>query len=109
MPTTLFTSMSEKNKNDAIRKLIDESTPHDHFFVMTVLSVLMATFGLLINSITVIIGSMLIAPLLSPMLGISLGVVMADGKLMYRSLWTIAKAVALAIPSAAIVSLLFSS
>ncbi len=109
MATTLFSSLTEKDKNSAIQRLIEESTPRDEFFMMTVLSVVMATFGLLIDSAAVIIGSMLIAPLLSPVLGVSLGVVMADSRLILRSFFTILKAIAWSLPFAVIVTLLFSS
>ncbi|NQV89704.1 MAG: TIGR00341 family protein [Parcubacteria group bacterium] len=108
MATTLFRTLTEEDKNEAIKRLIEESTPRDDFFLLAVLSVLMAVFGLLIDSIAVVIGSMLIAPLLSPILGISLGVVMADPKLIFRSLLTIGKAVAWTVPAAAIATLLFS-
>ncbi len=109
MATTLFRTLTEEDKNEAIKRLIEESTPRDDFFLLSVLSVLMAVFGLLIDSVAVIIGSMLIAPLLSPILGVSLGVVMADPKLIFRSLLTIGKAVVWTVPAAAIATLLFSS
>ncbi|PJA46132.1 TIGR00341 family protein [Candidatus Uhrbacteria bacterium CG_4_9_14_3_um_filter_50_9] len=109
MATTLFSTLTGSDKNEAIKRLIEESTPRDDFFLMTVLSVLMATFGLLTNSVAVIIGSMLIAPLLSPILGLSLGVVMADSRLIFRSFWTIVKAIIWAVPAAAVVTLLFTS
>jgi uncharacterized hydrophobic protein (TIGR00271 family) len=109
MTTTLFSTLTESDKNKAIKRLIEDSTPRDDFFLMTVLSVLMASFGLLIDSVAVIIGSMLIAPLLSPILGLSLGIVMADPRLILRSFWTVVKAVIWAIPAAALVTFLFTS
>ncbi len=109
MATTLFRNLTEKDKNSAIKRLIEESTPRDDFFLLAVLSVLMAVFGLLLDSVAVIIGSMLIAPLLSPILGVSLGVVMADTRLISRSLLTIGKAIAWTVPAAAIATLLFAS
>lgn len=109
MVTTLFSTLTEEDKNDAVRRLIEESTPRDDFFLLSVLSVLMAVFGLLSNNVAVIIGSMLIAPLLSPILSISLGVVMADSKLITRSMWTLLKGIAWTIPSAAVATLLFMS
>lgn len=109
MATTLFSTLTEKDKNEAVRRLIEESTPRDDFFLLSVLSVLMAVFGLLTNNVAVIIGSMLIAPLLSPILSISLGVVMADTRLIMRSLWTLLKSLAWTIPAAAIATLLFMS
>lgn len=101
--------MTEADKNKAIKRLIEESTPRDDFFLLAVLSVLMASLGLLLNSVAVIIGSMLIAPLLSPILGVSLGIVMADGRLILRSFWTLAKAVGFSVPASAVTTLLFAS
>jgi uncharacterized hydrophobic protein (TIGR00271 family) len=109
MMTTLFSSLTEKDKNDAIKRLIDSSTPRDDFFLMTVLAILMATLGLLVNSVAIIIGSMLIAPILSPILSISLGIVMADTKLILRSMLTLGKALLWAIAGSAIFTLLFAS
>lgn len=109
MPTTLFTSLTEEDKNHAVEQLIQDSTPRHDFFLLVVLSVLMSTFGLLMDNVTVIIGSMLIAPLLSPILSLSLGIVIADNKVMWRSIYTISKSVLFAVPASAIVALLFSS
>lgn len=109
MVFVLFNRLTEKDKSSAIKKLIADSTPDQDFFLMVILSILMATFGLLIDSTAVIIGSMLIAPILSPILGLSLGVVIADHKLISRSFYTVLKSLAYGIAGAAIVTLLFNS
>ncbi|OGD66884.1 TIGR00341 family protein [Candidatus Campbellbacteria bacterium RIFOXYC2_FULL_35_25] len=101
--------MTEKDKGNAVEHLICESTPRQDFFLLVILSVLMATFGLLINSVSIIIGSMLIAPILYPILGLSLGVVIADGKLITRSFYTLLKSVAFGIAGSAIITIFFSS
>ncbi len=106
--TTLFTSLSDQDKQDAVKNLIADSTPRDEFFLMIVLSVFMATFGLLSNNASVIIGSMLIAPLLSPILGFSMGIVMAEKPLISRSIFTLVKSLLFALPASAIVALFFS-
>lgn len=98
---------SDSDKSKAIEDLIIESTPDKDFFFMVVLSVLMATFGLLINNIPVLIASMLIAPLLSPVLSLALGIVMADNHLIGRSVITLAKAVVLAVFLSAMVTFFF--
>lgn len=100
-------NLSETDKSSAVKKLITESTPDFDFFLLVVLSVVMATFGLLIDSSSVVIGSMLIAPILSPILSISLGVVMSDGKLFWRSILTVLKASVIGVVSAFIATLLF--
>jgi len=108
MTTTLFTSLTEADKRGAVERLIADSTPRDDFFLMITLSVIMATFGLLVGSASVIIGSMLIAPLLSPILGFSMGIVMADRPLISRSFFTVLKSIAFALPCSAVVTLFFS-
>jgi len=103
-----FNNLSETDKTQAIENLVSQSTPSQDFFFMTVLSILMATFGILINSIAVLIGSMLIAPLLSPVLSLSLGIIISDAKLISRSVATISKSMGLGIGAAFIATLLFS-
>lgn len=91
MNITLFTELTEKEKAQAIEDLIYNASPRQDFFLMVVLSVLMATFGLLLNSPAVIIGSMLVAPILFPILGLSMGIVMVDSQLIGRSIGTLLK------------------
>ncbi|PIT91252.1 TIGR00341 family protein [Candidatus Kaiserbacteria bacterium CG10_big_fil_rev_8_21_14_0_10_49_17] len=101
-------SIDESDKSIAVEKLIAASTPDFDFFLLTTLSVLMATFGLLLDSATVIIGSMLIAPLLYPILSLSVSVSMADYRLLRRSLSTLGKATVLTVGASAIITLFFS-
>ncbi len=105
--TTLFSSLTDQDKDAAVEHLIEESSPRHDFFLMIVLSVTMAAFGALMNSVAVIIGSMLIAPLLYPVLSLSMGIVMANRTLIMRSSLTILQSLAFAIPSATFVALLF--
>jgi uncharacterized hydrophobic protein (TIGR00271 family) len=108
-PLTVFSGVKEKDKAEAIERLIVESTPRGDFFFLILLSVLMATFGLYADSPEVVIGSMLIAPLLSPILSLAMGVVMADQKLIARSLLTLLKAVIVAVLAAAVVAVFMSA
>jgi uncharacterized hydrophobic protein (TIGR00271 family) len=55
------------------------------FFVMTALAAAIATLGLLMDSPAVIIGAMVIAPLMSAILAISLGIVQGDARLLWRA------------------------
>jgi len=100
--------IEDKDKSHAVRKLVEDSTPDFDFFLMVVLSILMATFGLLAGSETIVIGSMLIAPLLYPILGLSLGISMSNHKLIRRSLKTIGKAIGFAVVAAIVATFLFS-
>jgi len=101
-------AIGDRDKSHAVTKLVEDSTPDFDFFLMVVLSILMATFGLLAGSETIVIGSMLIAPLLYPILGLSLGVSMSNNQLIRRSLQTIGKAVGFAVAAAVAATFFFS-
>lgn len=105
----IFNSLVEDDKAKAVEKLITQSTPNQDFFFMMALSVLTAVFGLLLGSVAIIIGSMLIAPLLSPILSLSLGVTLADGKLIRRSITTILKSLIVGVGVSAVAALIFGA
>lgn len=89
----LFSDIDESNKTKAIDSLIKDSTAKPSFFFLVIMSVLMASFGLLINNASVIIGSMLIAPILSPIISLALGITLGDTKLISRSAFAVGKSV----------------
>lgn len=74
-----------------VRKLLENSTPDFDYFYMVGISVAMASLGLLVDSAAVVIGSMLIAPVLYPLLSFSLGLVMSDYQVLTRSSYTLLK------------------
>jgi len=100
----LFDSITDKDKVYAVKDLIDDSTPRPSFFFLISLSVLMAACGLLINNSAVIIASMLIAPILSPILSLALGIVIADKNLISRSSLTLLKSAGFAIGLSTVVT-----
>jgi len=100
--SALFDNITDNDKVLAIEDLIGDSTPRPSFFFLIILSVLMATCGLLINNSAIIIASMLIAPILSPILSLGLGIVIADGNLMSRSIFTLLKSSGYAIGLSAV-------
>lgn len=62
-------------------QLRDSCTPDFDFFVLVVLSAVIATLGLLTDSAAVIIGAMLVAPLMSPIIGLGLASLTGDARL----------------------------
>lgn len=72
------------------------------YVVMTVISAIVATAGLLLDSPAVVVGSMVIAPLIGPALAASVGTVTEDRYLFIDGVKYQALGVALAIGSAAI-------
>lgn len=65
------------------------SLPSIAFLFMLICSTVVATLGLVINSPAVIIGAMIIAPLMSPIVSFSFGIVSGNAILAVRSLFTI--------------------
>lgn len=105
----LFNNVTEAEKNAAIEGIVQHATPRRDFFLMLALSVSMATFGVLLNNTVILIGSMLIAPLLYPILSLALGVIVADQKLIGRSVYTLLKSVGIALVAGFVISFLFST
>ncbi len=99
-------NLKNEDKDQAIKHLISNSMPSHDFFILISLSILLATLGLLINNITIIIGSMLVAPLIYPLLSLSLGMSILDFKLIIKSLYTIIKSVAIGIILATIITII---
>lgn len=109
MLRALFGNVSEEDKNTAIQNIVGHATPRQDFFVMMGLSVAMAVFGILLDSIVILIGSMLIAPLLYPLLSFALGVITTDSNLMARSFSTITKSVGYGLVVGFVIGFVFSN
>lgn len=102
-----FKSISDEDKSSMVRKLMENSTPNFDFFYLIGLSVIMATLGLLLDNAAIIIGSMLIAPLMYPILGVALGMVMSNGKVLGRSFGTLLKSLFIGLGLAFLTAFLF--
>jgi uncharacterized membrane protein len=88
-----FRALPDKDKATLIRKLVENGTPDFDYFYLIGLSTLMATLGLLLDSGSIVIGSMLLAPLMYPILGVSMGLVMMGSNisLLHRAVSTLTK------------------
>ncbi|MEA1925943.1 MAG: TIGR00341 family protein [Patescibacteria group bacterium] len=90
----LFSDITEQERRDAIEKIIESSSPRKSYFMMMTVSAILCTLGIIGDNAAVIIGGMIIAPMLSPILSVAMGIGMADFKLIYRSLRVIFTSVA---------------
>lgn len=79
------------------RSLWQASVPSFSFYFMLALSGLVATLGLLGNSVAIIIGAMIIAPLMGPIIGMAYSIVVANRRLLRRSTLTVVTGVILTI------------
>lgn len=102
-----FKAINDNYKAGVVRKLMEYSTPDFAFFYFVGLSVMMATLGLLLDSASVVIGSMLIAPILYPILGTALGLVMSNGDVIARSVQTLLKAFAIGLGLSILLTIMF--
>lgn len=108
MLEALFHNVTEAEKNSAIENIIQHASPRQDFFLMLTFAMSMAAFGILLGSTIILIGSMLIAPLLYPLLSLSLGVVASDQKLMGRASLTLAKSIGLALAAGFSIGFIFA-
>ena len=101
------TSSSIISREEIFSRVEKGAQLNQNFFVLVMLSSIVAGIGLLENNIAVIIGAMVIAPLLGPNIAFSLGSSLGETKLMWQSLKAIASGIVLAILIAAIIGLIW--
>ena len=79
------------------RKLWRGAVPSLSFYTLLSLSAVISAFGLLANSAATIIGAMIIAPLMGPIIAIAYSMVAANQRLLKRSSFTLIKGVLLTV------------
>ncbi len=86
-PNSVFNlfSISKSDRHDLCEYIIDSSAPKSDFYFLVILSTLIVSLGLVANNVILVIGGMLVTPLLSPILAISLGLVITNLKVFIRS------------------------
>lgn len=89
----LFPTLTPEEQLEVREELIENAQPGRDYFVLIVLSSIIAALGLLLDSPAVVIGAMLVAPLMSPILGFSLSIVLGEVRLLRTSLESVFKGV----------------
>jgi len=100
----LFTHASKEQYATLFSKLREESMLTSTFVVLLILATVIATFGLFINSSSVIIGAMILAPLMLPIVSLSMGVLRDDITLSQNSIKTIVMGILVTISTAMIIA-----
>lgn len=98
-------TLSVEEQVDVYKQVRRGARPDIDFFVMIGLSAIIATVGLLQNSSAVIIGAMLVAPLFTPILGLSLAIVQGDVRLLRLAVESTLKGVFLAVGLSVVLAL----
>lgn len=95
------------SERDEVRATIQQGArSRADFFIMIGLAAVLAALGLLLNSPAVIIGAMLVAPLMSAIVGLGLGVVAGDVELLVAAAWASLRGMSLAIAIGSLLGLL---
>ncbi|MEK7563180.1 MAG: DUF389 domain-containing protein [Patescibacteria group bacterium] len=94
---TSLLKASRAEQGEAIEKLISATTFTKGYYLLLVLSVLIITPGLLIDNVAVVIGGMVIAPVLIPILSFALSIVARSWRGMMHSLTVLGATIAIAI------------
>src|SRR5512139_3701696 len=97
---------SSQERQEIIAEITESASPGFDFFLLVVLSCSIATMGLITNSPAVIIGAMLVAPLMSPIIGLGLASIMGRGHLAESALSALLRGAALAILLSALMTLI---
>ena len=97
--------LTRERRSEVIQTIRKASTPGFDYFLLVVLSSAIATLGLINDSAAVIIGAMLVAPLMSPILGIGLGSIIANTKLARDSASALIRGAVLAILLSSLITL----
>ncbi len=85
-------------------QLRNASHPDFGFFLLVVLSGVIATLGLLVDSPAIIIGAMLVAPLMSPIIGFGLASITGDDRLLRDSVSALIRGALLSVLISAIIT-----
>ena len=101
----LFKHASKEQYASLFGSLREEAQLSSTFMTLLILATVIATLGLFINSSSVIIGAMLLAPLMQPIVSLSMGVLRQDQTMQSRAFKTIAIGVIAVILTAALISL----
>jgi uncharacterized hydrophobic protein (TIGR00271 family) len=100
----LFEHASKEQYSSLFTTLREEAQTSSTFMILLILATLIATLGLFINSGSVIIGAMLLAPLMQPIVSLSMGVLRQDTSMQKNAIWTISIGVIAVLVSAALVA-----
>ena len=101
----IIKSLPPDKRKDVIDEVTPSASPGFDFFLLVVLSCSIATLGLITDSPAVIIGAMLVAPLMSPIIGIGLASITGNTTLLRNAISALLRGALLAIALATLMTL----
>lgn len=85
-PDWWVADLGPEQRASCVERIETNAAPGPSYYVLLLLSTLIAAYGLLSNSTATVIGAMIVAPLMGPILGLAMGTVLADVVMFRRSL-----------------------
>jgi uncharacterized hydrophobic protein (TIGR00271 family) len=102
-----FSYASDERFHDLFPALREDARLNSIYLVLMVLSTMLAAIGLYLNSASVIIGAMLLAPLMTPIVSLSMGILRGSIELFKDSIGKIVLGILIALLSSALITFLF--
>lgn len=81
-----FYALTPKQKQQIYQTIVEGSEPKGSFYILVILSSIIAAYGLIADSAAVVIGAMIVAPLMIPIVGIAISLVSGDSHLFRLSM-----------------------
>jgi len=94
---TLIKPLPADKRQGVVDEVTPSASPGFDFFLLVVLSCSIATLGLITDSPAVIIGAMLVAPLMSPIIGVGLASISGNTRLLQNALSALFRGALLAV------------
>jgi len=101
-----FKYASEERFKDLFQILRVDAKLNNTFLALMILSTILATLGLFADSTAVIIGAMLVAPLMTPIVSISMGLLRGDTKMIKDSIFKIVIGIVVALIASSVLAYL---
>ena len=102
-----FSYASEERFQDLFAALREDAEINRIYLVLMVLSTMLAATGLYLDSASVIIGAMLLAPLMAPIVALAMGLVRGEEEMIKKSMLKIMIGMAIALLASTTITLLF--
>jgi len=101
-----FSHALESDFKELFLSLKESASISDSYVLLMILSTLLATLGLFLNSPSIVIGAMVLAPLMAPIISLSMGLLRSDADLTRQSTATLFMGMCIALALSALMALL---
>lgn len=99
-----FFETDGKERQEAIEKLLSQGTMRSGYYLLLLIATCIVVPGLFLNNMSVVIGGMILAPLLVPILSLALAIISLNGNVIIRSFYLLVLSVLLVIATSMILT-----